>query len=268
MVVSALFATGFVPLVVVFALDRNEDTKYIADLITGPLRIFPAFNLGDGFVKLTESFFFAEFRGVDQNLFGNEMAGAAIRAMVFAIPLHLVLLVLLEGSFLPFFMSCLSEWFSVLPAVQETVPGPTSSAEMKSRAGVEYRRVSLQAENLWKAYSTVTSCPGYLMSGVFWVFRCFFFALVGRDFPIGRNATSQCRHAVRNLSLTLHEDEVLSVVGSNGCGKSTLLGMLTGEINPTFGSVYVHEKNLYSMIPCRGLDTRASIGLCPQVRCC
>ena len=43
--------------------------------------------------------------------------------------------------------------------------------------------------------------------------------------------------AVRDISLSVHEGEFLTLVGPSGCGKSTLLNMTAGLFPPTEGSV-------------------------------
>ncbi|RDJ26996.1 ABC transporter ATP-binding protein [Bosea caraganae] len=43
--------------------------------------------------------------------------------------------------------------------------------------------------------------------------------------------------AVRNLSLSIGEGEIVAVIGPSGCGKSTLLNMISGLYRPTTGRV-------------------------------
>ncbi len=43
--------------------------------------------------------------------------------------------------------------------------------------------------------------------------------------------------AIDNVSLTIHEEEFVSIVGPSGCGKSTLLRIINGLIKPTSGQV-------------------------------
>ena len=50
--------------------------------------------------------------------------------------------------------------------------------------------------------------------------------------------------AVDNLSLKVHQNEIVALLGHNGAGKTTAIGMLTGMLDPTQGEVYI---NGYSM---------------------
>ncbi|MBY3307609.1 ABC transporter ATP-binding protein [Rhizobium laguerreae] len=50
--------------------------------------------------------------------------------------------------------------------------------------------------------------------------------------------------AVRDVNLTVHDGEFLSVVGPTGCGKSTLLNVAAGLIRPSVGTLSVFGKNL------------------------
>jgi len=47
-------------------------------------------------------------------------------------------------------------------------------------------------------------------------------------------------HAVRGVSMVLHEGEAVGLVGRNGSGKSTLLRAIAGLVAPSHGSVWAH----------------------------
>ena len=49
---------------------------------------------------------------------------------------------------------------------------------------------------------------------------------------------------LRDVSLTIKKNEVLSLLGPNGSGKSTLLKIISGDINPNSGSVLFDDINL------------------------
>ena len=47
------------------------------------------------------------------------------------------------------------------------------------------------------------------------------------------------RVVLDNVSFALEENDKLGVIGVNGCGKSTLFKVITGELSPDSGNVYV-----------------------------
>ncbi|MHA1912637.1 MAG: ABC transporter ATP-binding protein [Candidatus Kariarchaeaceae archaeon] len=47
--------------------------------------------------------------------------------------------------------------------------------------------------------------------------------------------------ATNNLTLEVHQNEFVVVMGRSGSGKSTLLGLMAGLINPTEGEIIVHD---------------------------
>ena len=47
--------------------------------------------------------------------------------------------------------------------------------------------------------------------------------------------------AIRDISLSVKEGEIVSVIGPSGCGKSTLLSIISGLLEPTSGSVKLRD---------------------------
>lgn len=55
--------------------------------------------------------------------------------------------------------------------------------------------------------------------------------------------------ALENVSMTVGDDELVSVVGPNGAGKTTLVNLLTGLLSPTSGEVLFMGKNIAGVGP-------------------
>ena len=53
--------------------------------------------------------------------------------------------------------------------------------------------------------------------------------------------------ALNNISFDVEEGEFIVIIGPSGSGKSTLLHIIAGLENPTEGSVYLYDKNIYKM---------------------
>jgi putative ABC transport system ATP-binding protein len=51
-------------------------------------------------------------------------------------------------------------------------------------------------------------------------------------------------HALRAINLTIHQGEMIVLLGPSGSGKSTLLNILGGLDNPTSGDVFYKDHNL------------------------
>jgi len=55
--------------------------------------------------------------------------------------------------------------------------------------------------------------------------------------------------AVDDVTLTLHEDEVLSLIGPNGAGKTSLFNSITGYVRPTHGRVVFQGCDITNFTP-------------------
>lgn len=53
--------------------------------------------------------------------------------------------------------------------------------------------------------------------------------------------------AVQNTEIEIRRGEFVAIIGKSGSGKSTLLHLLGGLDYPTFGKVYIKEKDIFSM---------------------
>jgi branched-chain amino acid transport system ATP-binding protein len=55
--------------------------------------------------------------------------------------------------------------------------------------------------------------------------------------------------ALENVSMAVHENELVSVVGPNGAGKTTLVNLLTGLLSPSSGEVQFMGHNIAGIGP-------------------
>lgn len=54
--------------------------------------------------------------------------------------------------------------------------------------------------------------------------------------------------ALRDVSVTIHDSEILGVIGRNGAGKSTLLKLIAGIILPDSGKIVFHKPTTVSLL--------------------
>lgn len=62
-----------------------------------------------------------------------------------------------------------------------------------------------------------------------------------------QNVSKQFAHsnfALHNISLTIHQNEIIGLVGENGTGKSTLLKLMNGLIQPDSGHILYNQQNM------------------------
>ena len=68
------------------------------------------------------------------------------------------------------------------------------------------------------------------------------------DLPNGTHV-----QALKNVSMTLKEGEIMSVLGPSGCGKTTLLNIVAGFLAPTEGRVVLGGEAIQGPAPERGM---------------
>ena len=52
------------------------------------------------------------------------------------------------------------------------------------------------------------------------------------------------KEAVKQISFTINENEILGLLGPNGCGKTTTIAMMLGLLAPTKGKVIIHGQDI------------------------
>ena len=75
---------------------------------------------------------------------------------------------------------------------------------------------------------------------------------VSRDYPLAGESV----HAVRDVSLDVHDGEYCAIVGPSGCGKSSLLNLLGAIDRPSSGAVELRGKDVSGMSDRQATDFR------------
>lgn len=71
-------------------------------------------------------------------------------------------------------------------------------------------------------------------------------------------------HALKGVSLSVNEGEVVTLIGSNGAGKSTTLRTISGLLRPRHGDVYLSGQSMANIPPHK--IVAAGIGHVPEGR--
>ena len=86
---------------------------------------------------------------------------------------------------------------------------------------------------------------------------------VGKDYF--QEQSKQVFHAVQEVDLTIEQGEFVFITGSSGAGKSTLLQLLSCQMPPTSGAVFLDGVNV-TALPLRQQERRRMIfGYVPQL---
>ena len=67
--------------------------------------------------------------------------------------------------------------------------------------------------------------------------------------------------AVKSISFSLSDKEIVGFLGANGAGKSTTLKIMTGYLSPSSGNVFVNDKNIID----HNLEIQKQIGYLPEL---
>ena len=56
--------------------------------------------------------------------------------------------------------------------------------------------------------------------------------------------TANENRVFKNFNLSVDKDDFITIIGSNGAGKTTLFNLLSGNVMPTSGKIFIDEKNV------------------------
>ena len=65
-----------------------------------------------------------------------------------------------------------------------------------------------------------------------------------RDLGMTFGSGDEAVHALSDISLSIAEQEFVSIVGPSGCGKSTLLNITAGLFEPTAGHILLYDQDI------------------------
>ncbi|MFA5786879.1 MAG: ABC transporter ATP-binding protein [Actinomycetota bacterium] len=74
---------------------------------------------------------------------------------------------------------------------------------------------------------------------------------------VGLGVSFKGLHALEDVSVEVHEDEIVGLIGPNGAGKSTCFNCLTGLLDPDTGTVLLGEEDVTALPP----HERARLGM-------
>ena len=86
---------------------------------------------------------------------------------------------------------------------------------------------------------------------------------VGKDYL--QEPEHQILHAIREVDLTIEQGDFLFITGSSGAGKSTLLQLLSCELQPTAGAVFLDNVNVTALSQRQRTRRRLCFGYVPQI---
>jgi len=66
---------------------------------------------------------------------------------------------------------------------------------------------------------------------------------------------------IKNINLTIYENDFIALIGDNGCGKTTLLKNITGLLRPASGDIFIRGRNIKKLKVC---DISKEIGFVMQ----
>jgi ATP-binding cassette subfamily A (ABC1) protein 3 len=286
--------TGFVLVNAQFILSTIESTKQVAIELRPFFRLFPAFNVGDGLIKLGTSFYAKEILGLDSSPFDWDVAGAPICFLfVLSVP-YFVLLLILEysgdggsGGFVGYALRKVQEYLSDMQLKWNGIrrnaegellldDGLDIDADEDEDVIIEKKRV-IQNEavlrksakilivNLWKVYPPSVSKFG---QSFMQCLRCAWCCCCcqGKVAENRKSDTSTLpKRALRGVTLAIESGETFGLLGVNGAGKTTAMAILTGDTPASMGQVYVAGYDVTGHTPQGVSEARKHIGFCPQI---
>jgi ABC-type multidrug transport system ATPase subunit len=290
-VIGVIFITGFVAINAYFIMSTIDTTEDLADSLQPLFRMWPAYNVGDGFIQLSTAFWEREILGSEKRPFDWDVTGRSLALLYSLAPVYFLILLLLEysedggsggvvgrslryarGSYERIMLS----WYGVRKSGNSLLldDGLDESEEqdedvrheelyVKSKPGLQ-ESAPVVLRDLWKIYPPSAGIVGAITGSIRKLICCICVVVRPQNSPKDTNERSLPRRAVRGLTTFVKEGETLGLLGANGAGKTTTLGVLTGDIAPTGGEAFVASHDISGVVPGGVAAARKNIGFCPQ----
>lgn len=293
-VMGGFVITGFVAVNAYLIMRSIDTTADLAENLRPLFRCWPAYNVGDGLVALSDSFLRRKVLGESSDPFDWDVCGKSLFLLYILWIPYFLLLLMFEyaddggsgGTFGRLMRSLRDkkEQFQFwMHGVRKTRDGRLllddgldSSADenmstrnedvdvSKERSYVVENRKGLELaapvllDEMWKVYPPTTSS----FRSLFCCCRFLLNKVKGED---RKDSQRLPRRAVRGLSTAIKNGETFGLLGVNGAGKTTTLNVLTGDVAPTSGGVFVAGFDVTGRVPGGVSQARKNIGYCPQI---
>lgn len=270
-VIVLIFVTGFVAVNAYFIMTTIESTQNVAEGLRPVFRLWPAFNVGEGFIGLATAYFEREILSTGKGSLDWDTTGKSIALLYGLGPFYFTCLLMLEysqdggsgGALGRLLRDFRAKWDSMVLRRHGIVH---ENGQLLLEDGLDDDDVD---EDVVQEASRVATLPNLYKS------TPVFLKGIWKVFPPSTNRLLKCcmsskkglgpRRAVRGLSLAVQEGEIFGLLGSNGAGKTTTVSILTGDIPVTAGEAYVAGNSMHRTVASGVVKARKKIGLCPQI---
>nr|XP_037871414.1 uncharacterized protein LOC101740576 isoform X2 [Bombyx mori] len=237
--------------------DATDNARWILHKI---FLIAPQFALGDGLLEIAKNTIQSEVL----SRFGMDTYQDPFRSSL--LRLHVLALVVVGGALFLLNLAIEYDCFEIFLGRLRREKMPQTNYEELEPVEVAEERKKVRAALLHSAQGHIrVNTIGNINRG--YVHTECDGKRVRRAARGGGAGVAQCvrlgkmyrRPALVDLTLSLPEGQCTALLGENGAGKSTTFSILTGEIRPTAGEVYLNEQKMTPRKLCQGL-----ISYCPQ----
>ncbi|CAJ1947143.1 unnamed protein product [Cylindrotheca closterium] len=290
-VIGLVFLTGFVAVNAYFLMTALEDTQALAASLLPLFRLWPAFNVGEGFIELSSAYWEREVLASEKRPFDWEVAGRSITLLYGLAPAYFMILLFLEyaddggsggmaGRIVRYVRGSYERTVLAVHGVKKVGNKLTlddglvdlapnddvkKEADFVNRKPELHKSAPIVLRDLWKVFPPSIGLLGGLINRIKWLLCCCGLGKGSNQEDESNSDHSGPRRAVRGLTAAVQRGETFGLLGANGAGKTTTLGMLTGDIAATGGEAYVAGHDITGATPGGVQEARKNIGFCPQI---